>query len=378
MQVMHEAGLAHCDLKPGNVVLMPDGSTKLADFGAACAINSHTGRLATMHGNVMRDREIERLMKHHMNHIGRTTQDSLSAFGSAWGAAGCNQFSSQRSGLRDSRETQQECGSIDSGRGRIDSGLIDSGRIDENSNEHCIWTMPNVPIPDCPPPFDLQDPPTSQPATATVAATLTEESASLLMQPQQLEACKGSFDRIATFCQERNDFETRQTANRSELLRTFRSCPGSSTAILSESDTPEAKTQRRGVRWFSGSGGSEAGPKQLARSGTDAENHLLATQRSSLSMCSRIKAYSLRDVPMVCLLMCTCSMLKQQPVAKAFRRNCSSVAYTSCSEDSPSRYCCLLLKRLHDVIFHLLVFRECFLMFFRILPASGCFDFCRG
>ena len=41
-------GLAHCDLKPPNVVLTHDGRAKLADFGAACAINPSTGILATV------------------------------------------------------------------------------------------------------------------------------------------------------------------------------------------------------------------------------------------------------------------------------------------------------------------------------------------
>ena len=43
VQDVHVAGLAHCDLKPENIMMMEDGSVKLADFGAAVAINPDTG-----------------------------------------------------------------------------------------------------------------------------------------------------------------------------------------------------------------------------------------------------------------------------------------------------------------------------------------------
>lgn len=48
MQKVHEAGLAHCDIKPENVMLMDDLAIKLCDFGAAVAIHPNTGRVAAM------------------------------------------------------------------------------------------------------------------------------------------------------------------------------------------------------------------------------------------------------------------------------------------------------------------------------------------
>ena len=46
LMIMHAAGLAHMDMKPGNVILTDAATAKLADFGAACAIDLRTGRLA--------------------------------------------------------------------------------------------------------------------------------------------------------------------------------------------------------------------------------------------------------------------------------------------------------------------------------------------
>lgn len=46
LMIMHAAGLAHLDLKPGNVILTDAATAKLADFGAACAIDLRTGKLA--------------------------------------------------------------------------------------------------------------------------------------------------------------------------------------------------------------------------------------------------------------------------------------------------------------------------------------------
>jgi serine/threonine protein kinase len=48
LQTVHSCGLAHCDVKPENIMLMPDGAIKLCDFGAAVAIDPRTGRVAAM------------------------------------------------------------------------------------------------------------------------------------------------------------------------------------------------------------------------------------------------------------------------------------------------------------------------------------------
>lgn len=53
MQKVHEAGLAHCDIKPENIMLLDDLSIKLCDFGAAVAIHPNTGRVAAMPAEII-------------------------------------------------------------------------------------------------------------------------------------------------------------------------------------------------------------------------------------------------------------------------------------------------------------------------------------
>jgi Protein kinase domain len=43
LMTMHAAGLAHLDLKPGNVIMTDSSTAKVADFGAACAIDLTRG-----------------------------------------------------------------------------------------------------------------------------------------------------------------------------------------------------------------------------------------------------------------------------------------------------------------------------------------------
>ena len=50
LMTMHASGLAHLDLKPGNVILIDATTAKLADFGAACAIDHRSGKLAVGRG----------------------------------------------------------------------------------------------------------------------------------------------------------------------------------------------------------------------------------------------------------------------------------------------------------------------------------------
>jgi serine/threonine protein kinase len=48
LQKVHSCGLAHCDIKPENIMMLEDSSIKLCDFGSAVAIDPSTGRVAAM------------------------------------------------------------------------------------------------------------------------------------------------------------------------------------------------------------------------------------------------------------------------------------------------------------------------------------------
>ena len=48
----HAAGIVHCDIKPGNIMLLPDGSVKILDFGLARATSTESARSLGLVGTV--------------------------------------------------------------------------------------------------------------------------------------------------------------------------------------------------------------------------------------------------------------------------------------------------------------------------------------
>eukprot|EP00892_Ulva_mutabilis_P009799 jgi/Ulvmu1/7191/UM034_0100.1 len=46
--IIHRSGLAHCDIKPENIMIMEDGTIRVCDFGASAAIDPRSGRVAAM------------------------------------------------------------------------------------------------------------------------------------------------------------------------------------------------------------------------------------------------------------------------------------------------------------------------------------------
>jgi tetratricopeptide (TPR) repeat protein len=50
IQVAHQSGIVHCDLKPGNILLTPDGTPKVSDFGVACRLEAGPDGAMTLTG----------------------------------------------------------------------------------------------------------------------------------------------------------------------------------------------------------------------------------------------------------------------------------------------------------------------------------------
>lgn len=45
LEVLHSAGYVHCDLKPNNILVGPDGTVKVIDFGQACKVGTVKERI---------------------------------------------------------------------------------------------------------------------------------------------------------------------------------------------------------------------------------------------------------------------------------------------------------------------------------------------
>jgi serine/threonine-protein kinase len=53
LQVAHQAGIVHRDMKPGNILVKPDGTVKITDFGIATAVRASQASHLTQTGIVM-------------------------------------------------------------------------------------------------------------------------------------------------------------------------------------------------------------------------------------------------------------------------------------------------------------------------------------
>jgi eukaryotic-like serine/threonine-protein kinase len=53
LQVAHQAGIVHRDMKPGNILVKPDGTVKITDFGIATAVRAAQASHLTQTGIVM-------------------------------------------------------------------------------------------------------------------------------------------------------------------------------------------------------------------------------------------------------------------------------------------------------------------------------------